>query len=468
MTPVEEVQNGKELTAQELIWTDCESGFECATMAVPLDWLNQDGQFLGIHLTRKTGFDLLPPLLVNPGGPGASGVSFVQDNYEGIGTSNLRKNFQLIGFDPRGVGLSEPVTCLDVSLKDQLYYGQSPYEFGSPQDIAWSKDLVEKFAKSCQTVGFDLAYFNTQQTARDMDLIRELLGLDELDYLGYSYGTELGAVYSALFPERVGKFVLDGAVDPTLSAGETLLNQVVGFDGAFDAYLTDCLSQAGCPFTGDLDAAKTQVAEFLLGLESSTLSTDFDREVGVTAAIYGIIAALYSQDSWVYLTQALEEALAGDGTTMMLLADFYNDRDSSGGYLSNINEANTAISCADSRVTDAEAVYLHEQILQASDLFGKYFSYPELSCVGWPEGKGQIELDFTIDLSNGPLVIGTTGDPATPYVQAVALSEMLDGAKLITFVGEGHTAYGSNACVNEFVEEYLAGNPLPETEMKCQ
>ena len=468
MTPVEEVQNGKELTAQELSWADCESGFECATLAVPLDWLNQDGQYLGIRLTRKSGYDLLPPLLVNPGGPGASGVSFVQDNYGGIGTSNLRKNFQLIGFDPRGVGLSEPVTCLDVELKDQLYYGQSPYDFGSPQDIAWSKGLVERFAKSCQTVGFDLAYFNTQQTARDMDLIRQVLGMEQLDYLGYSYGTELGAVYTALFPDRVGKFVLDGAVDPTLSAGDTLLNQVVGFDDAFDAYLEDCLSQEGCPFSGDLTSAKAQVSKFLLGLESATLPTDFDRDLGVTAAIYGIIAALYSQDSWVYLTQALDEALNGDGTTMMMLADFYNDREPSGGYLSNINEANTAISCADSRVTDAEAGALHEQIMESSELFGKYFSYPELSCVGWPEGKGLVELSFTGMLSSGPLVIGTTGDPATPYIQAVALSQMLDGARLLTFVGEGHTAYGSNDCVNQYVEEYLAGTALPESELKCQ
>lgn len=467
MTQVEEVQNGKPLTDQVLNWTDCESGFECATMVVPLNWLEPSGEYLAIALTRKSGYDLLPPLVINPGGPGASGVSFVQDNFDGIGTSNLRKNFQLIGFDPRGVGQSEPVTCLDVNLKDQLYYGQSPYEFGSSEDIAWSKDLVEKFAESCQTVGFDLAYFNTQQTARDMDLLRQLLGLEKLDYLGYSYGTELGAVYTALFPQNVGHFVLDGAVDPTLGAGATLLNQVVGFDKAFDSYLIDCLSQQGCPFEGDLESAKAQVANFLNGLESSTLSTDFDRELGVTAAIYGIIAALYSQDSWIYLTQAMEEALAGDGTTMMMLADFYNDRDSSGGYLSNINEANTAISCADGRVADSEAAALHEQILESSELFGKYFSYPELSCVGWPEGKGLVDYDFTQALSNGPLVIGTTGDPATPYVQAIALSELLDGARLVTYVGEGHTAYGSNDCVNGYVEEYLAGNSLPDAELKC-
>lgn len=467
MTEVEAVQNGKALTDQVLNWTDCESGFECATMVVPLNWLEPSGEYLAIALTRKSGYDLLPPLVINPGGPGASGVSFVQENFDGIGTANLRKNFQLIGFDPRGVGQSEPVTCLDVNLKDQLYYGQSPYEFGSSEDIAWSRDLVEKFAKSCQTIGFDLAFFNTQQTARDMDLLRQLLGLEKLDYLGYSYGTELGAVYTALFPQNVGKFVLDGAVDPTLGAGATLLNQVVGFDKAFDAYLVDCLSHQGCPFEGDLASAKLQVENFLSGLESRTLPTDFDRELGVTAAIYGIIAALYSQESWIYLNQAMDEALQGDGTTMMMLADFYNDRDSSGGYLSNINEANTAISCADSRVSDAESVYLHEQILQASELFGKYFSYPELSCVGWPEGKGLIEVDFTRPLSNGPLVIGTTGDPATPYVQATALSELLDGAKLVTYVGEGHTAYGSNDCVNEYVEEYLAGNPLAEVDLKC-
>jgi len=436
-------------------------------MVVPLNWLEPQGEFFEVSLIRKAGSEQLPALVVNPGGPGASGVNFVKDSYEQIGTSNLRSSFQIIGFDPRGVGESAPVTCTDIELKDEVYYGWSPYEFGSTADLEWSKDLIERFAASCQTVGFDVAYFNTQQTARDLELLRILLGLEQIDYIGYSYGSELGAVYAALFPDRVGKFVLDGAADPTIGAGQTLLNQIVGFDSAFRAYLENCLTITECPFSGDVESSLLEVKAMLNQLEAAPLATDFGRDLSVTAAIYGIIAALYSQDSWVYLSQALSEALQGDGTTLMLLADFYNDRDPDGGYTSNINEANVAISCADDRVREGEANQLRPALLNASEVFGKYFSYAELSCAGWPEGKGMLALDFEISLANGPLVIGTTGDPATPYSQAVSMSELLDGARLVTYEGEGHTAYGSVECVNEYVEAYLAGETLPDDEMRC-
>lgn len=462
------IESGSSLESQKLQWQDCGSGFECAQMLVPLDWTNGGDTYIPIALNRKAGTSALPPLVINPGGPGASGVKFLSGNYANIATATVRSKFQLIGFDPRGVGKSAPVTCSDENLKDEVFYGQSPYEFGSDQDIAYSKDLLERFAKNCQESGFDVAYFNTQQTARDLDLLRQLLGMEQLDYLGFSYGTELGAVYAALFPERVGKFVLDGAIDPQQSEGQNLLSQVHGFDKAFDAYLSNCVGNSGCPFSSDLSKAKQQVLDLMQSIEAKPLATQLERVLTSSAALYGIIAALYSQDSWVYLTQAFGEALAGDGTTMLMLADFYNDRDPAGGYLSNINEAYTAISCADARVSDEEAQLLRDEITSASWLFGKYFSHPELGCVGWPEGKGLVDLDFTTELTSGPLVIGTTGDPATPYEQAVALSELLSGARLISYVGEGHTAFGSNACVDNYVEEYLAGTLSELANLTCR
>ena len=298
-------------------------------------------------------------------------------------------------------------------------------------------------------------------------MIREALGLEKLDYLGFSYGTELGATSIALFPNRVGKFVLDGAVDPTLNSREGTVNQVAGFDKAFRSYLSDCLAKSDCPFTGDVESALTKVEELLAELETSTLPTGYDREAGLTVALYGIIAALYSEQSWPYLTQAFDEAFAGDGSTLLLLADFYNDKDPEGGYLSNISEANIAINCADERVGMDEYGQLTEEVLAASEVFGKYFGYPELGCLGWPEGKSMVKLDYSVALETGPLVVGTTGDPATPYSQAVSLSKLLSGAILLTFEGEGHTAYGSNACVNEYVEEYLIGGNLTTSELRC-
>ncbi len=466
-TPTDQIESGVAFDQQQINWVNCESDFECATVAVPLDHLNPDDQIFEISLIRKVGTENLTPLLVNPGGPGASGFDYVRDNYDTLGTTALRDSFQLVGFDPRGVGRSAPVTCSDEKLKDQIYYEESGFPLGSEQDFAFSKDALERFAASCQENGFDVAYFNTQQSARDMDIIRAALGVEQLDYLGFSYGTELGATYIALFPDRVGRFVLDGAVDPTLSSAQGTVNQVAGFDKAFRTYLSDCLSRSECPFEGGVEAALKKVGELLVELETNQLPTQYDRGAGLTVAIYGIIAALYSEQSWPYLTQAFEEAFAGDGSTLLLLADFYNDKDPEGGYLSNISEANVAINCADERVAPEDFAALREDVLAASSVFGKYFGYPELSCLGWPEGKSMVELDFTVELATGPLVVGTTGDPATPYQQAVSLAKLLSGATLITFEGEGHTAYGSNECVNKYVEDYLLGSELPASELRC-
>ena len=466
-TPVEQIQAGVDFSEQQISWRACDAGFECSAVAVPLDHLNPNDQIFEIALIRKSGTQNLSPLLINPGGPGASGVDYLRDNYDAVGTQNLRENFQLIGFDPRGVGKSAPVVCSDTDLKDRVYYDESGFLLGSEQDLEISKDWLTRFAASCQDTGFDVGYFNTQQAARDLDLIRSALGLEKLDYLGFSYGTELGATYIALFPDRVGRFVLDGAVDPTLSAGESTVNQVAGFDRAFRTYLADCLDQQTCPFAGTVDDALKRVDRLLVELQTTKLETQYDREVGLTVALYGIFAALYSQTSWPYLTQAFEEAFQGDGSTLLLLADFYNDKDPEGGYLSNIAQANTAINCADERTAPEDFDAVKQAASSASAVFGKYFAYPELSCLGWPEGKSMVELDYTVNLDIGPLVIGTTGDPATPYEQAVSLAKLLSKATLLTFQGEGHTAYGSDDCVNEYVEEYLLGGNLTTSELRC-
>jgi pimeloyl-ACP methyl ester carboxylesterase len=261
--------------------------------------------------------------------------------------------------------------------------------------------------------------------------------------------------------------VLDGAIDPTISDAESLMGQVIGFDSAFRAYLEDCLTRLNCPFVGDVDSAVEVVANFLQERESSALPTQLDRDLSLSATLTGIIAALYSKDSWIYLTQAFVEALDGDGTTMLMLADFYHDRDIAEGYLSNQNEANLAIGCADGRIEAEEVAELNERFVEASAVFGKYFQHPDLACENWPRAKSVVELDFTIALANPPLVVGTTGDPATPYAQAVALSELLDGATLLTLEGEGHTAYGQNICIDAIVEAYFRGEDIGEGNKTC-
>ncbi len=465
--PVAELEPGQEPQEQALSWEECNEVFECAYIAAPLDWTSENNETISLSLMRYQGTGDREPILINPGGPGSSAINWMRDGYENIGSSWFRENFQVIAFDPRGVGRSTPIMCSDEDLKDELLYSNSGFEYGSDEDIAFSENLMLAFAQSCQETGPSTSYFNTQQTARDMELIRELLGIEELNYLGFSYGTELGATYAALFPDRVGKFVLDGAVDPTMDSSTKLLGQIQGFDAALRAYLTACLdTPLYCPFEGDVDSAMARIAGFLQAREVRPLETTIDRELGVSAALSGMIVTLYSQDSWIYLSQAFDEAFNGDGTFFVYLADFYNDRDPDGGYISNINEANYAINCADDAVTE-EGPDLDEEIRSASVVFGRYFSGPDISCLGWPEGIGMEDLDFSVPLANGPIVIGTTGDPATPYHQAVSLADILDGAKLLTLEGEGHTAYGDNTCINSLVDAYLEGQDLGEGNLTC-
>ena len=231
-------------------------------------------------------------------------------------------------------------------------------------------------------------------------------------------------------------------------------------EAAMEAYLEDCFAQVSCPVPQDMNEAKDTIGRILRNLERNTLPTDYDRDLSLSAAIAGIIVTLYSEGSWPYLSAGIEDALKGDGTMLLLLADFYNDRDSEGGYLTNLVEANSAIACADEKTYPVNGEDLSDAIINASPVFGKYFAYGDGSCFGWPEGIGNTVLDFNVTPSTKPLIIGTTGDPATPYQHAIVLSELLKGSDLLTFEGEGHTAYGSNPCVDSVVDSYLAGEPL--------
>lgn len=465
--------NEESIFDQPLDWTGCGENLECASVWAPANWLDFSEGFIRLQIARDPAGQGLAPLLLNPGGPGVGGVNWLDLSYAGVGTIELRRNFQLMAFDPRGTGASSPVTCGGSAMKDDLLYSVSPHAYGTPADLALSEQKLNAFAESClQATMVDPALLNTQQAARDLDLWRQLLGREKLDYLGYSYGTELGATYSALFPERVGRMVLDGAVDISLSPEQLLLGQLDGFDRAFRAYLTSCLVQADCPFSGSVTEATQQAAQLLASLDQNPAPTQDGRPLSLGSGLTGVIAALYSELSWPYLTSAFQQLTSGDGSVMLILADFYNDRGES-GYTSNLFEANLAISCADSRINaDAEAIAtLNEAIVAASPLFGRYFTNPHLGCLSWPTARGTVELDFTRPLATAPLIIGTTGDPATPYQGAVTMAQILDGAQLLSYEGEGHTAYaGNSTCVDDIVDEYFIRpqSPARKTAFVCK
>lgn len=460
---------------QSVNWKSCGTDLYCGTVKVPMNYRAVSAKSINLAVVyhRAKAAKPLGYLLMNPGGPGASGFDYVKDNTDSIGTDKLRAQYNLVGFDPRGVQNSSAVKCFSRKQMDNYLYGDSGYALGSAKDLAYSKRLAANFAKSCQkNTGELLKYVDTISAAKDMDVIRAVLGEPKLNYLGFSYGTFLGATYAALFPKLVGRFVLDGAINPAVSDEDQLINQIVGFDNALKAYLVDCLKQSGCPFSGSVAAAQKKIAAFLLALETKPIkNTDDSRPVTVWAANTGIIMALYSEDYWEYLTEAFKSAFKGDGTTLMRLADFYNDRAPDGTYSTNITEANIAISCLDSRpsATASAMKKQNARLLKVSPTLGRYWQFGALGCAAWPYPVVKLLKSYAAKGAPTIMVIGTTGDPATPYQQAVDLAhKVLAKGYLVTYKGEGHTAYGrSNSCVDNAVDNFFISGSTSAKEPIC-
>jgi pimeloyl-ACP methyl ester carboxylesterase len=458
--------------SQSVDWSSC-GDIWCASVEVPLDWSDPDGKTMKISINQHTSPTATGFLLVNPGGPGASGVDFVRDNYDYIGTAKLKAKYNIVGFDARGTGVSSPVKCFDAAGTDRLLYDDgNPFDLESPEYLAYERAEVAKFVKACQkNTGDVLQFVDTQSAARDLDVIRAVLKQPKLDYLGFSYGTLLGTTYAALYPQKVGKFVLDGAIDPRVTDAQQSMNQLMGFDLALSNYLKYCLKQKDCPFSSSLESARSKVSSILKEYESKVATTDSGRSLTLAGLITGIIFALYSDSYWDYLTAAFNELEGNDGTTFLNLADFYNDRSADGTYATNTLEANIAISCLDAR-QPADAASMKAQnkaVIAASDVWGRYWQDGAITCENWPYPLAERPSDYSAKGSPTILVVGTTGDPATPYQQAVSLArDVLDKGFLVTFEGDGHTAYGrSNSCVSDAVDGWLVSGKLPAKEPKC-
>ncbi|MEY4425034.1 MAG: hypothetical protein RJB56_661 [Actinomycetota bacterium] len=461
---------------QSITWLSCASGKAvCGEFKVPVDWSKPDGQTLKLSVAYRAADNAKPlgSLIFNPGGPGSSATSWLLDSAEQIGTAEMRKQFNLVGFDPRGVGDSQPsIKCLDAKGTDELLYGDTGLELGSPADISETRRSMKAFIDSCIAgSGPGLGFIDTVSAAKDMDVLRALMGDSKLNYLGFSYGTYLGATYAALFADRVGRMVLDGAIDPTISDEQQSVFQLAGFDQALRNYLADCLGSSDCPFSGTVEKALSKIKALLLAIEKNPLPTSDGRELTIWGAITGLIMPLYSQSYWPALSQGFAEALAGDGSTLIQLADAYNDRDEKGAYLSNLMEANFAINCADSRAPSDQRSMIEQnaRMLKASPTLGRYWAWGALGCEQWPYPVSDKPKTWSAPTANPILVVGTTGDPATPYSQAVALAnKVLGNAKLLTYFGEGHTAYGKESrCVNDVVDNYLIRNVVPTEDSNC-
>lgn len=457
---------------QKPSWKDCEDGFECTTVEVPLDYSKPSGDKLGISVIRlpaQDSSDRIGSLLTNPGGPGGSGVDFVRQVGRAFG-ADLRNRFDIVGFDPRGVAGSDPVRCNTGAQLDDFFSTDA-----SPDDEQETRALGtegEEFAQNCETKAADkLPHVGTVNAARDMDVLRAALGDDKLTYYGASYGTYLGAFYAEQFPKNVRALVLDGAVDPTLSSTELLIEQAKGFETALRAFAEDCVAN-GCPFGDSADAVVTRIGDLLDDIDKKPLtSTRDDREVTESLAVMGIARSLYVKEYWPVLRQALTKAINdSDGTILLGLADEMVDRKADGTY-SNQTDANMAVNCVDKPTPQNLAAYgkAAAEAEKSAPRFGPFVVWGGVPCVYWPTQSAPEPKPLTANGADPILVIGTTRDPATPYKWSENLADQLSSGVLLTFEGDGHTAYlQGNACITNAVDDYLVTTDPPKNGTTCR
>ncbi len=457
-----------EFYGQELAWEPC-GDHECSRLEVPLDYDRPRGRTIEIAVLRVPALgERRSALVVNPGGPGAPGTSYAAAASQ-VFRDPILEHFDVVGFDPRGTGSSSPIDCLSDEELDG-YRAVDP----TPEDATEQRALIgsyEERGEGCVASDAALAaHISTVEAARDMDVLRSALGRSSLDYFGASYGTKLGATYAELFPRKVGRFVLDGAVDVSLSSRDLSLEQARGFETALRAYVENCVETVDACFLGSsVDEGLDRITDFLDEVDASPLPTASGRELTVGNAFYGIVAPLYNRDLWYALSAALGAGFDGDGSLLLSLADIYASR-APGGYTDNSSEAFPAISCLDDpfALPPGKVPAQIPAFEDASPTFGDVFAWGLPSCIG--QLAVSTEPPVTIDGAGAPpiVVIGTTRDPATPYEWAEALADQLESGVLLSRDGDGHTGYNSgNECVDRAVEAFLLQGRVPDDGLSC-
>ncbi len=443
--------------------------WECTTMQVPADWDKPSGKVIGIELIRARSSgrpqQRIGSLFFNFGGPGGSGVATLPGFAPAV--EKLRTRYDLVSFDPRGVGGSEGVRCLGTPSEDRP--DSSPDD---GKEIATLLDFRRRQAAACESnSGGILPYVRTTQTARDMDLMRQLLGDDTLHYFGMSYGSELGGVYAHLFPRHVGRTVLDGVVDPTQNQRTRALGQAAGFQRAFEHFATWCAGE-GCAAGSDARDIVRRVVDLEARLDDHPMAARDGKELTGQALVAAITGALYRHEYWPVLRVALEATFKGNPTVMLDVAQKLGQSpEARSGDPS--DDAYQAIMCADrsDRYTLADVKTDLPEFRRASPLFGPTMAWDSLLlCLDWPV-PGTVEHPRVDAPGASPiLLVGNTGDPATPYEGTAVMAKALGtgvGVPL-TFHGEGHVAYATgNACVVSTVNTYLLDGRLPAPGSVC-
>ncbi len=445
--------------AQQLDWQGCGNGMQCATIKAPLDYADPGAQAITLSLARKpaTAEPRLGSLFVNPGGPGSGGRGLAA----GFQQKGLEQ-YDIVGWDPRGTGESTPVRCYSDKEVD-AFLGLD----ASPDGPAERADLVKAnadFAASCwQHSGRLLEHITTIETVRDLDLMRALVGDEKLNYYGYSYGTQIGATYAELFPFNVGHLGLDAAVNIT-DSDEVI--QAMGFDLALGNFAAWCAAEK-CVLGSAKDEVLAAITTLFDDLDAKPVAVG-DRLLTQSLAMLGVAQLLYGgKPAWKSLASYVAWARQGSGEALLWVADQMQGRDEKGRY-STMYFAFPAISCADNvdyGVVDADSVWIDDQA--KAPIFGRYFG-PQYTCTLWPV-RPAVQFDLRGAGAAPILVIGGTGDNATPYQHAVSMAGQLESAVLLTYEGEGHGTYGQkSSCVDQIVVDYLVRDQLPADGTTCR
>ncbi len=457
----------QDFQSQQIKWRTCYDQFKCADVLVPIDYTNiKLGTFkiavLKYEASNKE--DRIGSMFVNPGGPGASGFDYAYQA-EYIVSPQVLALYDIVGFDPRGVGRSAPIRCLTDDEMDANYASDAKPD--SPAELETLVQDAQDYVAKCEKNTKNLTAYSTENAVRDMDVIRAVLGDKKLNYLGKSYGTYLGTIYAQLFPDKVGRIVLDGAIDPDATPVQQSITQAVGFDNALDAFVKDCLQLDSCPLPKD--ATKQYFTDLFDSVAKKPLTTSTKRVATESLVVLGTASALYDNESgWPMLRAAIKQAQNGRGFMFLSLADAYTGRQLNGTYPSNEGDSGFVIDCLDwNDGRSNEQIAQDAQTFKAqAPVFGPYLSYSGISCKYFTDIKQPIKIK---QIKTTPMiVIGTLRDPATPYSWAVALNKLITDSRLITLDGDGHTGHGrGSACVDKTVDEYFITGKIPATDQKC-